>query len=263
MARCQILADIVILKSGEKVKGRITAESDMSVTISSETAMGKTERIIARSDVLEVTRTEPLAPSPTAGPSEPETPDKTSISPDKKWEYVGGDEPKLVKAGTNEVGLEFLEDCSLGAVSGDSRVLWAPDSKRLAFFSCGAGKELLTELYQFRDGRWLALKEPRDELFQRAGDMITAEAKRKGLPKKTFLHMQWWTVRPDRWVDSSTLVLYASMAEVVHRSNGDYAGSGFDANLLFTLKFDELGNWKIIKTHRMSDKEVEKRDKEQ
>ena len=33
------------------------------------------------------------------------------------------------------------------------------------------------------------------------------------------------------------------------------------ANFLFTLKFDADGNWKIVKTHRMSDKEVEKRDK--
>jgi len=32
------------------------------------------------------------------------------------------------------------------------------------------------------------------------------------------------------------------------------------AAFLFTLKFDEAGNWKIVKTHQMSDKEIEKED---
>ena len=27
--------------------------------------------------------------------------------------------------------------------------------------------------------------------------------------------------------------------------------------LLFTLKFDEAGNWKVVKMHRMSEKELE------
>jgi hypothetical protein len=30
-----------------------------------------------------------------------------------------------------------------------------------------------------------------------------------------------------------------------------------EAGLLFTLKFDADGNWKIIKTHQMSKKELE------
>ena len=35
---------------------------------------------------------------------------------------------------------------------------------------------------------------------------------------------------------------------------------GLMAIFLFTLKFDTEGNWKIVKTHQMSDKEVEKDD---
>ena len=42
-ARSQILADILVLKSGEKVEGRITNESEMSVTISAQTPTGQTE----------------------------------------------------------------------------------------------------------------------------------------------------------------------------------------------------------------------------
>ena len=179
------------------------------------------------------------------------------MSPDKKWEYYDGDTAKLVKAGTNEVALEFSEGCDLGALDEHSEILWAPDSKRLAFYSCGAGKEHNTLLYQLRNDHWEALEGPRDELFQRAGKIIDAQSKREGLPKKTFLHMQWWTVKPERWLDSSTLVVYASMAEVVHRSDGDYVGPGFGADLLVTLKFDLAGKWKIVKIHRMSEKEVE------
>jgi hypothetical protein len=196
-------------------------------------------------------------PAPTASPN------PSSLSPDKKWEYSGGDTAKLVKAGTNEVALTFSEECDLGGLVEHSELLWAPDSKRFAFYSCGAGKEHLTLVYQLRDDRWVALERPRDELFQLAGNIIQAQAKRKGLPKKTFLHMQWWTVKPERWLDSSTLVVYASMAEVVHRYDGEYVGSGFGTDLLLTLKFDTAGNWKIVKTHRMSGKEVEKRTNQQ
>ena len=38
---------------------------------------------------------------------------------------------------------------------------------------------------------------------------------------------------------------------------------GFSSDFLVTLKFDDAGNWKIVKTHRMSEKEVKKREKEQ
>jgi hypothetical protein len=45
---------------------------------------------------------------------------KKSISPDGKWEFVDGDQPKIVKAGANEVALDL---------EGFGGVLWAPDSK--------------------------------------------------------------------------------------------------------------------------------------
>ena len=59
-----------------------------------------------------------------------------------------------------------------------------------------------------------------------------------------------------RWVDSNTAILYAGLHEVV-RENSE---TRFDVDFLFTLKFDDAGNWKIIKTHQMSDKEIEKED---
>src|SRR5438270_13585659 len=54
--RAQLLPDVVLLKSGEKVEGRITEESGLSVTISTTTPTGKTGRMIARSEISGITR---------------------------------------------------------------------------------------------------------------------------------------------------------------------------------------------------------------
>ena len=182
----------------------------------------------------------------------------SSISPDKKWEYVGENAPKLVKADTKEAVLEF----SCGTDS--SAPVWAPDSKRFAI-SCAGGKGNETSVYQLRDDQWVAPEDALgngDELMEQAGNLIEAQAKKRGLPKKAFLHMQWWTVEPKQWLDASSLVVYASMAERAKR-NGEDVGLGFGTDLFVTLKFDDTGNWKIVKTHQMSKKEVEKRQKEQ
>lgn len=224
-----------------------------------------TGRVLRPSVPVWLTVTAVLVLVVSAQESPPSEEKRASLSPDKKWEYVGGDQPKLVKVGTNEAALEFLQGCDLGAVGENSAPLWAPDSKRFAFYSCGAGNEHLTLLHQRRDDGWVALKTPGDgdDLFDQAGNIIDAQAKRKGLPKKTFLHMQWWTVEPNQWVDASTLIIHTSMGEVVHKNDGDYVGPGFGTDLLLTLKFDDAGNWKVVKTHRMSEKEVEKAGKEQ
>jgi uncharacterized protein YecT (DUF1311 family) len=184
------------------------------------------------------------------------TPDGTkstfarSGSPDQKWEYVvGEDGPKIVKAGTNEVALE------LDGVGG---LDWAPDSKRFACYSGGGGRWHTTSLYQLRGDQWKELKEPspEDDAKAVAEKAIAAQVKKRGLPKKTDLRLIWGTVEVRQWVDSNTAILYAGLEEAV-RENLDEA---FGAHFLVTLKFDEAGKWKIVKTHRMSDKEVENRD---
>jgi hypothetical protein len=38
---------------------------------------------------------------------------------------------------------------------------------------------------------------------------------------------------------------------------------GYGTDLLFTLRFDDTGKCTIVKTHRMSNKDLEKRDKEE
>jgi NTP pyrophosphatase (non-canonical NTP hydrolase) len=81
---------------------------------------------------------------------------------------------------------------------------------------------------------------------------IAAQVKKRGLPKKTDLRLIWETLEVLRWVDSNTAIVYGGLHEVV-RENPD---TRFDVDFLFTLKFDAEGNWKIVKTRRMSEKEL-------
>jgi hypothetical protein len=268
VARSQILADALILKSGEKVEGRITSESDLSVTISTDSSTGKAERMIPRSEISGITRSEPLAPAKTPNP---EPPDLSSVSPDKKWEYEPDDfDPKIVKAGTSEVALD-LSDQPAGNGFSYATVVWAPDSKRFAF-NYGQGRTHVPSLYQLHGNEWKALNFPGDEdkVLQRADAIVAGQLKRKGLSKTKlskegmYLRLIWWTVKLDRWVDPNTAILYASLRQVAsRRDDPGEMSDGFGADLLFTLRFDDTGNWKIIKSHEMSEKEVEKREKEQ
>src|SRR2546421_2734012 len=85
--RAQLLPDVVLLKSGEKVEGRITEESDLSVTISTTTPTGKTDKIIARSEISGITR----APAITRMPAE-----QTEVETEK--ETVQGETKNAIEA---------------------------------------------------------------------------------------------------------------------------------------------------------------------
>src|SRR5436190_16645449 len=180
-------------------------------------------------------------------------PNSTSLSPDKKWQHIGREEPKILKADTKQVVLDLWEQ-------GPGGVLWAPDSKRFALKRTRGHQ---SSLYQLRDDHWVALESPEDKAFEWVDGVVTGQLKRKGLSKKTSLRSLWWTVEADQWVDASTLVVHASLAERVERGETDAEDLDFGGDFLFTLKFDDAGNWKIVKMHRMSEKEVEKREKEQ
>ena len=271
IARSQILADVLTLNSGEKVDGRITAESDLSVTISTATSTGKPERMIPRSEIVKRDSF-----GATGAGRDPEPGFARVIgsgfgfSGQEMGIRGGGVCPRIVKAGTNEVALD-LSDQSAGNGFSYATVIWAPDSKRFAF-NYGQGRTHAASLYQLRGNEWKALKLPDDEnkILQRADVIVAGQLKRNGLSKEKlskkdlYLRLIWWTVKLDRWVDSipqfSTLVCGRSPRAGTTLAK---CTDGFGADLLFTLKFDEAGNWKIIKTHEMSEKEVENREKEQ
>jgi hypothetical protein len=186
------------------------------------------------------------------------------VSPDKQWEYKtpsAGEDARIIKAGSNETDISSVDDCDIGCEH--ATVLWAPDSKRFAF-NRGDGKERLTSVYELRKGKWqeLQLLGEDDPISRRTYDMVKAQASEKGLPKKTFLHMQWSTDRAISWIDPTTLTIYSSLAMRVHRPDGEDVGEGFGADMLFTIKFDEAGKWEIVKAHQMSEKEAEKYEQE-
>jgi hypothetical protein len=128
-------------------------------------------------------------------------------------------------------------------------VVWAPDSKRFALnytISWWRGYETVA-LYQLRDDKWMPLRSPVDEASKHSQ---LAQLARKYSPKNTdrkedsALLSNHLEARS--WTDANTVILYAYS----ERDDGDAAA-------LFTLKFDKAGNWKIVKMHRMSKKEVE------
>src|SRR6266480_2310865 len=188
------------------------------------------------------------------------------ISPDKKWEYQPDEsQPKITSAGTSEVALD-LSDQTGGNGFGSATVIWAPDSKRFAF-NYGQGRSHSTSLYQLRGDEWKALKSPDDEVSDITDKLIAAQLKRKGLSEKKlskekkYLRLISWTPKVINWEDSNTADLNASLQQVIAlRKEPGEMFDGFSSDLLVTLKFDDAGNWKIVKTHSMSQKEVEKRE---
>jgi hypothetical protein len=209
---------------------------------------------------LSLAFSQPVNAQPSASTSE----DSGLVSPDKHWEYKApneGEDARIVKAGSDDMAISLVDDCDIGCKH--ASVLWAPDSKRFAF-NRGDGKERLTSVYELREGKWQKLQSlgEDDAIAHRAYDIVKAQANRKGLPKKTFLHMQWSTDRAVSWIDPNTLTIYSSLAMRVHRQNGEDVGEGYGADVLFTIKFEGAGKWKIVKTHQMSEKEAEKYEQE-
>ena len=175
--------------------------------------------------------------------------DVSSTSPDKKWEFVGGMEPKILDAATKKVVLEISQ--------GRGGMIWAPDSKRFAFSYRDHGSHgYISEsaaFYELRGDKWEELGSLADDV---SGGSQLAHLLKKHLPKK--FNPRDCSSNSDvldfrEWTDASTAILYAPC----YRPDSEKVKAGF----LFTLKFDAAGKWKIVKTHQMSEKEVAKIEK--
>jgi hypothetical protein len=128
-------------------------------------------------------------------------------------------------------------------------VVWAPDLKRFAYNLYSRMTGTTVEFYQLRNDKWVALQSPVDraskhtQLAQLARKYSPKNAYRKGdsSPESDDLEARSWT-------GADTVILYAHSE-----------GNGGEAAALFTLKFDEAGNWKVVKMHRLSKKELEEK----
>ena len=150
--------------------------------------------------------------------------------------------------------LDLSEDLSVPSAN-DAEVVWAPDSKRFAFnYSPPHRPHTSYEtiaLYQLRGDKWVALPSPVDETSERTQLVqLAKEHLPKGAyPRRAAPHRDILKVR--NWTDANTAILYAYSV---------WIGSGSrdtKAAFLFTLKFDADGNSKIVKTEKMSDKDIE------
>ena len=145
----------------------------------------------------------------------------------------------------------------------DAWVVWAPDSKRFAFNYRAGSRYNATALYQLRGEKWVELRSPEDDTMRWLKRAQSAQFAKMRLPKNAYRRRIWDTWKVRKWTDANTAMLYAfSDRSLMFNSDlsvneprselGDLV-----AHFLFTLKFDADGNWKIVKTHQMSDKEAE------
>src|ERR1700751_120590 len=67
---CVLSADTIVLRSGETLKGQITSQSDLSVTISTETSTGKADKTIAKMEIVGMTPSSPPGNKPDLAPAE-------------------------------------------------------------------------------------------------------------------------------------------------------------------------------------------------
>jgi hypothetical protein len=176
------------------------------------------------------------------------------ISPDTQWEYqysVDGANPRIAKAGTTETVLDLSKEVPPQWAK-EAKIVWASDSKRFALNYKADDSSTLTALYQLRGEKWVALRSPitnqTTELVERAP---SAELRKMHLPKNADPRRDSITWEVTQWTDANTAILYAYSSWSV----GDI--SDLETHFLFTLKFDAKDNWKIVKTHQMSDAEID------
>jgi hypothetical protein len=182
------------------------------------------------------------------------SPSPASVSPGKQWEYRcdGGLWSSIVKTGTNKMVLDLSSELEVPYCQ-DAQVIWAPDSKRFAFnYSPPHAPDTTYQtvaFYQLRGDKWVALPSPVDDKSERTQLMQLVKDQ---LPKSSYVHgadPHRDILKVREWTGADTAILYVPC---YGRTSGQ-----LEAAFLFTLKFNDAGDGKIIKTRRMSKKELE------
>jgi hypothetical protein len=194
--------------------------------------------------------------------AEPE--DASVLSPDKKWAYrVVEDLPAIVRAESGEVVLKLSDDAGWPQ-SGE--VLWAPDSRRVAFNYRGGTRYRTCAVYELAGEKWKALPDLETKATK-VSDMIARaeqrQRKRQGATKNAYRRRINDTWKVLRWIDADTFeALASSEATVVVKEESDDLGS-LDTTVLFTVKCDNRGGWRITQLREPSTAELEKLNADQ
>jgi hypothetical protein len=141
----------------------------------------------------------------------------------------------------------------------NSKVIWAPDSKRFAVTYSPPHVSHTTfettAVYQLRNDKW----EPLEPLVDEESSMPQVTQLAKDRSPKSRSERRMWKSSPIRdtfkareWLDANTLVIRAY-------AEWDRASAPSHAAFLFTFKFDAEGKWKLVKsediTHKVEDAE--------
>ena len=201
-----------------------------------------TERAISLGRTRTATRSSKFTPD---GTSSSFAVDVSSTSPDKKWEFVGGGQPRILEAGTHQVGVLDLSEIAAAAGRFGRRI---QNGLRSAIVFMATADIPLNRSH-FTNCSAANGKHCTHRRTTYPGQPIGASIE-KALPKKfnprdcssnsDVLDFREWTDAP------GYSILYAPC----YRPDSEKVKAGF----LFTLKFDAAGKWKIVKTHQMSEK---------
>jgi hypothetical protein len=148
------------------------------------------------------------------------------------------------------------------AADKEASIVWAPDSKRFAYNFRAGGRYETTQVYQLTNGRWKELRSLESKATSAPLKRVqTAQLAELKLPKDTYRRRIWDTWEVTKWENAHTAILHANSIEtVVVVKDGEEDLQELAAHFLFTIRFDEQGNWRVIKSHEMSAKEIQERE---
>ena len=197
--------------------------------------------------------------------------DAKSLSPDKNWEYDCPESieyecsPEVGKAGSDDIVVDLDGDLNVyGKYSKRSNIVWAPDSKRFAFnFPQPAAHAFYETLafYELHGDKWemlesLANANPISKAISKAiSGGLAAERKKQHIKAKATGAIEI-VAKVHEWTDPNTVLVYA------YEEDGEETGKTVRVDFLFTLKFDEAGKLKIVKTQQLSEKESQKYERD-
>jgi hypothetical protein len=196
------------------------------------------------------------------------SPPARSVSPDGRWEFRAGatgeqEDFVIAKVGSDETSVvlseeEYADGLAevLGRTPGYANIVWAPDSKRFAYNLHPTKAYQTVQFYQLDGNTWRKLDslESNDATFAPLDRSMARQKKKLKLQREDsgWPIMTSWQVR--KWIDPSTALLYAHAQKNFEIKNET---ESVRASFFFTLKFDAVGKWEIVRTCEVPPKGVD------
>ncbi|MFL6505697.1 MAG: hypothetical protein ACJ8KC_09800, partial [Candidatus Udaeobacter sp.] len=181
-----------------------------------------------------------------------------AVSPDGQWalRLIPAAEGKeaafvIVKRQTQQTAVTLSEEAA-GTFADTARIVWAPDSKRFAFHYKPGLRVQHLQLFQLDGGEWRELDAPHEDDVTDAPIRRSMAAQRKKLKLPPDESGRPISARCEvrRWLDPSTALLFVSQQETFEiKDELEQVGDG----CFLTLKFEANGEWKITRTHSLSE----------